>query len=55
MKMKTQQFKIFGTQQKQFSEEVYSNTGLPQEARKTSNKEPNLTLKGVKKRTTNET
>ena len=28
--------------------EVYSNTGLPQEARKISNKQPNLIPKGAK-------
>ena len=31
--------------------EVYSNTGLPQETRKMSNKQPNLTSKGIRKRT----
>ena len=34
--------------------EVCSNTGLPQEARKISNKQPNLTYKGARKRITNE-
>ena len=33
--------------------EVYSNTGLLQEARKISNTQPNLTPKGARKRTTN--
>ena len=33
--------------------EGFSNTGLPQEARNISNKHPNLTPKGVRKRTTN--
>ena len=35
--------------------EVYSNTGLPQEARKISNKQPNLTSKGARKWTINKT
>ena len=30
-------------QQKQYSEEVYSNKVLPQETRKISNKQPNFT------------
>ena len=33
--------------------EVYSNTGFPQEKRKTSSKQPNLPPKGIKKRRTN--
>jgi len=32
--------------------EAYSNTGLPQEARKISNKQPNFILKRARKRTT---
>ena len=32
--------------------EVYSNTILPQEPRKTSNRQPNFTLKTTGKRTT---
>ena len=56
--MKTQWSKIFGMHQK-FSKrpkrEVYSNTGLPQEARKISNKQPNLTPKEARKRRTNKT
>ena len=31
---------------------VYSNISLPQETRKTSNKQPNLTSKAIKKRRT---
>ena len=34
--------------------EIHSNTGLPQEARKISNKQPNLTPKWARKRTINE-
>ena len=33
--------------------EVYSNTGLPQETRKISNKQSKLTPEGVQKRTRN--
>ena len=32
--------------------EVYSNTTLPQETRKISNKQPNLTPKAIRKRRT---
>ena len=39
--------------QKQFKMEVYSNTNLPQETRKTSNKQSNLTPKGIRERRTN--
>ena len=35
--------------------EVYSNTILPQETRKISNKQPNLTPKATRKRRTNKT
>ena len=35
--------------------EVYSNTVLPQETRKISNKQPNLTPKAVRERTTTTT
>ena len=31
--------------------EVYTNTILPQETRKISNKQPNLTPKGIRERT----
>ena len=33
--------------------EFYSNTSLPQEIRKISNKQPNLSPKGIRKRGTN--
>lgn len=36
--------------EKYFSE-IYSNIGLPQETRKTSNKQQNLIPKGIRKRT----
>ena len=35
--------------------EVYSNTIFPQETRKTSNKQPNLTPKAIRERRTNKT
>ena len=35
-----------------FNREVYSNTILPQETRKISNKQPNLTLKVMRERRT---
>ena len=34
---------------------LYSNTILPQETRKISNKQPNLTPKGIRERRTNKT
>ena len=37
-------------QQKQFKREVYSNTILPQETRKISNKQFNLTPKAIRER-----
>ena len=55
MTMKTQQLQIYGMQQKQFQREVYSNTILPQETRKTSNKQPNFTPKATKKGQKNST
>ena len=35
--------------------EIYSNTSLPKETRKISNKQYNLTPKGTRKRRTNKT
>ena len=52
MTMKTQQFKTYGMQQKQLSEEGYSNTILPQETRTASNRQPNFTPKITGKRGT---
>ena len=40
-------------QQKQSKREVYSNTILPQETRKTSNRQSNFTPKATGKRRTN--
>ena len=45
--------KTYGMQQKQFKREVYSNTILPQETRKTLNRQPNFTPKTTGKRTKN--
>ena len=36
-------------------DEIHSITGLTQETRKISNKQPNFTLKGTRKRTTKKT
>ena len=52
---KTQPYKIYGMKQKLFLEEVPSNeqvcskTGLPQKNRKTSNKQPKLPPKRIRK------
>ena len=48
--MKTQQLKTYWMQQKQ-SFLVYSNRILPQETRKTSNRQPNITPKRTERRT----
>ena len=50
MKMKTQHPKPLGCNKSSCKNKVYINTGLPQEARKTSNKQPKLTPKETKKR-----
>ena len=42
-------------QQKQSKREVCSDTSLPQEIRKISNKQPNLIPKGTRERKTNKT
>ena len=53
--MKTQRPKPLGCRKSGSKREAYSNTGLLQEARKISNKQPNFTPKGARKRTTNKT
>ena len=53
MTMKTWQLKTYGMQQKCSKREVYSNTILPQETRKTSNRQPNFTPKTTGKRRKN--
>ena len=52
MIMKTRQLKTYGMQQSSSKREVYSNTILPQKTRKTSNRQPNSTLKTTGKRRT---
>ena len=52
MTMKTRQLKTYGTQQSRSKREVYSNTILPQETRKTLNSQPNFTPKITGKRKT---
>ena len=47
--------KSLGYSESSSKRDVYSNTSLPQETRKMSNKEPNLTSKGARKRRTNKT
>ena len=50
MTMKTQQIKTYGMQQSSSKREVYSNTILPQETRKTLNRQANFTPKTTGKR-----
>ena len=50
MTMKIRQLKTYGMQQKQFKREIYSNTILPQETIKTSNRQPTFTPKTTGKR-----
>ena len=45
--------KSWGYRESCSKKKAYSNTGLPQETRKISNKQPNLTPKGVRERRTN--
>ena len=49
MKMKTQQPKPVGHCKSSVKGKVHSNTGIPQETRKKSNKSPNSTLKQLEK------
>lgn len=50
-KWKHNGLKPLGSTKSSSKRKVYSNTGLPQEARTISNKQPNLTPKGTRKRT----
>ena len=50
--MKIQWSEIFGMQQNSSKREFYGNTGLPQEERKISEKQPNLIAKGARKKRT---
>ena len=45
--------KALGCSKSGHKREVFSNIGLPEEARKFSNTQPNLTAKGARERTTN--
>ena len=54
MKMKTQQLKTsIGYSESSSKREVYSNTILPQETRKTSNRQPNFIPKTIGKKNNN--
>ena len=44
--------RIFRMQQKHSNTEVYSSTGLNQETRKVSNKQPDISSKGIRRRST---
>ena len=52
--MKQDNSKPMGCKKSSSKREVYSNTILPQKIRKTSNRQPNLTLKTTGKRRTKE-
>ena len=52
MTMKTQQLKTYEMQQTSSKREVYSNTILPQETRKTLTRQPNFIHKTIGKRRT---
>ena len=52
MTMKTQQLKIYGMQKSSSKREAYRSIILPQETRKTSNRQPNFTPKTTGKRRT---
>ena len=50
MTMKTRQLKTYGNSKSSSKREVYSNIILPQETRKTLNRQPNFTPKTTGKR-----
>ena len=50
MTMKTQQLKAYGIQKNSTKREVFSNKILPQETRKTSNRQPKFTPNATGKR-----
>ena len=52
MKMELYHIKPMGCSKRSSKREVYSNTILPQETRKVSNKQPNLTPKAIRERGT---
>ena len=51
MEIKTQLTKIYGMQQKQSQRNIHSDIGLPPKTEKISNKQLNVPLKGIRKRT----
>ena len=51
MTMKIQQLKTYEISKNNSKREVYKNTVLPQETRKTSNRQPKFTPKTTEKRT----
>ena len=53
MTMKHDNSKPIGFSKSSFKKEVYSKTILPKGTRKTSNRQPNFTLKTTRKRTEN--
>ena len=53
--MKTREPKPMGCSKSSSKREVYSNTSLPQETRKISNKQSKLIPKGTRERRTNKT
>ena len=55
MTMETQWSKHMGCNKSNYKKEVYSNVILPQETRKISNRQPNLTPKTTRERRTNKT
>ena len=55
MTVKTQWPKHMGCSKRSSKREVYSNSISPQETRKISNKQSNLTPKGTRERRTNKT
>ena len=52
MTIKTQQPKTYGISKSTSKREIYSNTILPQETRKISNNQPNLTPKAIREKRT---
>ena len=55
MTMKTGQLKTYGCSKSSSTREIYSNTVIPQETRKASNRQPNFTPKATGKRKTTTT
>ena len=55
MTIKSDNSKSMGGNKSSPKREIYSNTILPQETRKISNKQPNITLKANRERITSKT